>query len=97
MISKIRKKANIEESSFTDVFFKGYTKLISTPTLDNLLQTNNFALNTEIASLIATLNQIDIAKENAGLERGFISYFMTRKSSLTFAEIALWDRSMRYA
>jgi len=92
LISKIRAKANKESSSFTDVFFKGYSKLIATPTLNNLLQTNNFALNTDIASLIATLNQIDIAKENAALERGYIAYYMTKKASLTFNEIALWDK-----
>jgi len=92
LISKIRAKANKEGSSFIDVFFKGYSKLIATPTLNNLLQTNNFALNTDIASLIATLNKIDIAKENAALERGYIAYYMTKKASLTFNEIALWDK-----
>ncbi|SFV62630.1 BarA sensory histidine kinase (= VarS = GacS) [hydrothermal vent metagenome] len=92
LISKIRAKADKEGSSFTDVFFKGYSKLIATPTLNNLLQTNNFALNTDIASLIATLNQLDIAKENAALERGYIAYYMIKKASLTFGEIALWDK-----
>ncbi len=92
MIPKIRAKVDKEGSNFTDIFFESYTKLIATPTLNNLLQTNNFTLNTDIASLIATLNQIDIAKENAGLERGYISYFMTKKASLTFEEIALWDK-----
>jgi len=92
LVPKIRAQANRDGSSFTDVFFKGYTKLIATPTLNNLLQTNNFALNTDIASLVATLNQIDIAKENSALERGYIAYYMTKKASLTFNEIALWDK-----
>jgi signal transduction histidine kinase/DNA-binding response OmpR family regulator len=92
MLPKIREKADSDGSNFTDIFFKGYTKLIATPTLDNLLQTDNFALNTDIASLIAILSQIDIAKENAGLERGYVAYFMTRKASMTFNEIALWDK-----
>ncbi len=87
-----RAKVDNANSNFMDIFFKGYTEMIATPTVENLLQTNNFALNTEIASLVATLNKIDIAKENAGLERGFVSYFMTRKSSMTFEEIALWDK-----
>ncbi|MEA3491872.1 MAG: ATP-binding protein [Campylobacterota bacterium] len=90
-VSGIRKKVDTVGSNFTDIFFKGYTELIATPTLENLLQTNNFSLNTEIASLISTLDKIDIAKENAGLERGYISYFMTQKSSMAFSEIALWD------
>ncbi len=87
----IRAKVDGAKSDFTDIFFKGYTQLIATPTVDSLLQTNNFALDTEIASLIGTLNKIDIAKENAGLERGFVSYFMAKKTSMTFEEIALWD------
>lgn len=87
----IRAKTDGTESDFTDIFFKGYTELIATPTVDSLLQANNFALNTEIASLIGTLNKIDIAKENAGLERGFVSYFMAKKASMAFEEIALWD------
>ena len=87
----IRKQADSDDSDFFTVFFNGYTEKIATPTLDNLLQTSNFALNTEIASLIATLNKIDIAKENAGLERGFVSYFMAKKASMSFDEIAMWD------
>ena len=87
----IRAKADKEGSDFSDIFFKGYTKEIATPILNNLLQAGNFALNTEIASLIATLNKIDIAKENTGLERGFVSYFMVKKASMDFDEIALWD------
>ena len=87
----IRAKADDTESDFTDIFFNGYTKLITTPTISNLLQANNFALNTEISSLIGTLNKIDIAKENAGLERGFVAYFMAKKDSMAFEEIARWD------
>ena len=86
----IRAKADSPESDFTDIF-KNYTKLIATPTIDNLLQANNFALNTEIASLIGTLNKINIAKENADLERGYVAYFMAQKASMAFKEIALWD------
>jgi len=87
----IRSKVDTKGSDFSDVFFNGYTKQIATPILDNLLQTSNFALNTQIASLVATLNKIDIAKENTGLERGFVSYFMIKKASMDFDEIALWD------
>ncbi len=88
----LRAKVDSADSNFMDIFFRGYTENIATPTVENLLQTNNFSLNTEIASLIATLNKIDIAKENAGLERGFVAYFMAKKSSMTFEEIALWDK-----
>ena len=87
----IRAKADKAGGDFSEVFFKGYTQQLATPILDNLLQTTNFALNTEISSLISILAKIDVAKENVGLERGFVAYFMIRKASMDFDEIALWD------
>ncbi|HIP27699.1 MAG TPA: hybrid sensor histidine kinase/response regulator, partial [Sulfurovum sp.] len=80
-----------ENTDFTEVFFKGYREKISNPILENLLQINNFSLNTEIASLISTLSKFYIAKENTALERGLISYYMTNKSPMSLKEIALWD------
>ncbi len=65
--------------------------MVSIPTLDKILTLKKYALDTEISSLIATLIQLYTAKENAGLERGFISYYMTKRSSMAFDEIALWD------
>ncbi len=87
----IRTKVDAPGGDFTDIYFKGYTQLITAPTVGNLLQTNNFVLNTEIASLIGTLNRIGVAKENAGLERGFVAYFIAKKASMSFQEISLWD------
>jgi len=91
-IAAIRKEADMPESDFKNVFFKGYTQTLSTPILNNLLQVNKFALNTEIASLISTLSQLYTVKENAALERGFVSFYMVKKASMSFDEIALWDK-----
>jgi len=90
-LSNIRKNTDSENPNFKKIFFEGYTQNISNPILDNLLQINNLSLNTEISSLVATLSQLYTAKENSGLERGFISYYMTKKASMSFDEIALWD------
>jgi len=90
-LSDIRKSADAPDGDFKKVFFDGYTKKLSTPTLKSLLQVNQFALDTEIASLVSTLSQLYTVKENAGLERGFISYYMTKKASMAFDEIALWN------
>jgi len=87
----IRKEVDAGHANFKNVFFDGYVKTISTPILDNLLQINHFALNTEISSLVSTLSQLYTAKENTGLERGFVAYYMTKKASMAFDEIALWD------
>ncbi len=88
----IRKNADSPNADFKTIFFDGYTKSIATPLLDNLLQINNFALNSKISSLITTLSQLYIAKENSGLERGLISYYMSKKASMSFEEISLWDK-----
>jgi len=90
-IALVRKKADSQDADFKNIFFDNYTNKFTTPILDTLLQINNFALDTEISSLISTLSQLYTTKENAGLERGFVAYYMIRKASMSFNEIALWD------
>jgi len=90
-LSSIRENADMKNADFKTIFFNEYRERISNPILENLLEINNFVLNTEISSLISTLSKLYTAKENAALERGLISYYMTRKSSISFKEIALWD------
>ncbi|MBD3788778.1 MAG: nitrate- and nitrite sensing domain-containing protein [Campylobacterales bacterium] len=87
----IRQKVDSPNPDFNNIFYDLYSKEISIPLLDNLLQVNSFALNTDIASLIGTLSELYTAKENAGLERGLVAYYMTKKASMSFDEIALWD------
>jgi len=90
LIKTIRKEAK-GDASFQKVFFDGYTKTLTTPIVQNLMQIKNFALDTEIASLISTLSQLYIVKENTGIERGYVAYFMTKKASMSFREISMWD------
>jgi len=90
-LAKLRKNTNQGEEEFKSIFIDGYTKKVSSPILSNLLQINNFALNTEISSLIATLSQLYTAKENTGLERGLVSYYMTKKEPMSFDAIVLWN------
>lgn len=87
----VRNLADSANPDFKQVFFDEYTQKYSAPTLNTLLKVNNFTLDTEITSLITSLSQLYVAKENAGLERGFVSYYMERKLSMSFDEIALWD------
>ncbi len=91
-ISALRKNVDDQNKDFKSIFFDGYTQQFATPTLDNIAQIKSFALNSDISSLVSSLLQLSIAKENAGLERGFISYYMTKRSSMSFEEIALWDQ-----
>jgi len=91
-ISGIRKSVDNQSENFKKIFFNEYTQKFATPTLNNISEIKNFALNTDISSLVSSLLQLSTAKENAGLERGFVSYYMTRKASMSFEEIALWDQ-----
>ncbi len=91
-LAKLRKRTDQGGEEFKSIFIDGYTKKVSSPILNNLLQINNFALNTEISSLIATLSQLYTAKENTGLERGLVSYYMTKKEPMSFDAIVLWNK-----
>jgi len=90
-VKKIRKEADTAGIPFKKVFFKGYTSGLTNPIFENLLQIKNFALDTDSSSLISTLMQIYTVKENSAIERGFVSYYMIKKSSMSFQEIAQWD------
>jgi len=87
-LPNIRKKIDTENKNFKKTFFDGYTNTLSTPSFDTLLLVKHYALNPEISSLIASLVQLYTAQENAALERDFVSYYMTKKISMAFDEMA---------
>ncbi|MDQ7047960.1 MAG: ATP-binding protein [Sulfurovum sp.] len=91
-LKDIRKKIDTENVDFKDVFFATYTESLSTLVVENLLTLKKYSLDTETSSLISTLIQLYTAKENVGLERGFVSYYMSKKSSMSFSEIATWNQ-----
>jgi len=91
-LAQTRKLVDTTKTDFKTIFFNRYTNDLTTPILDDLLAVKKYALDTEIASLISTLVQLYTSKENAALERGFVAYYMTKKISMSFDEIALWDK-----
>jgi osomolarity two-component system sensor histidine kinase NIK1 len=90
-INTIRQKVDNGNATFDEIFFTDYTQKLSGQILSDLLAINRYALNTEIASLITSLSQLYNAKENTGLERGFLSYYISKKDPLSFYEISLWN------
>ena len=90
-ISTIRQSVNKRKEPFSRVFNYRYTQKLATPLLDNISNISNLALNTEISSLISSLLQLATAKENAGLERDYVSYYMLKKRSMSFDEMATWN------
>jgi len=91
VLSEIRTVVDAKQANFKTVFFDDYTEKLASPTIGALLNIKNYALNTEISALVNTLTQLYIAKENAGLERGYVSYYMSKQTAMTLQEIALWD------
>ncbi len=91
-LSSLRDEFDSNRSDFKSTFFKGYKAQALDPILENLLRINRFRLNTDISSLITLLTQFYVAKENAILERGHLSYYLAGKSPMAFKDIALWNR-----
>ena len=90
-IASTRNIVDGKAPEFRVVFSDEFTDKLTDPTLDTLLKVNHFALDTEITSLISSLSQLYISKENAGLERDYVAYYMGKRLSMSFEEIALWD------
>jgi signal transduction histidine kinase/DNA-binding response OmpR family regulator len=90
-INSFRKAVDSKDADFQAIYFDKYTKQATSPILSNIEQVRNLTLNTEIASLVSSLLEASTAKENAGLERGFVSYYISKKAAMSFDEISLWD------
>ena len=90
-IKNVRKIVDTQSEAFSKIFDYRYTQKIATPILNTIIDIRHLSLNTEISTLISTLLQLTIAKENAGLERDFVSYYMFKKASMSFNEMATWD------
>ncbi len=89
-IKTIRQDVDTQKESFNKIFSYRYTQKLTTHLLNNITDISDFAMNTEISSLISSLLQLTIAKENAGRERDFVSYYMLQKKSMTFDNMILW-------
>ena len=91
LIDKARAKVDSDDSDFKTIFAIDYTKNIINPVLNSLVQINKFTLNSKINALLQTHIQLYIAKENAGLSRAFISYYISKGLRLNKEEISMWD------
>ena len=90
-VSIIRQSVDKRKEPFNRIFNYRYTQKLATPLLDSISTISNLALNTEISSLISSLLQLSTAKENAGRERDYVSYYMLKKRSMSFDEMATWS------
>jgi signal transduction histidine kinase/DNA-binding response OmpR family regulator len=90
-LDKVRAEANVENQSFTKVFFDGYTSQLILPLLNTLLDTSKpLNLDEESAVSAAALHDVYTAKHNTAIERGYIGYFLNTKSPMSSAEVRSW-------
>ncbi|MBN2768541.1 MAG: response regulator [Campylobacterales bacterium] len=90
-LDKIRADAKVENQSFTKVFFDGYTAQLILPMVTTLSETSRpLFFDKESAMAAATLQDIYVAKHNAAIERGYISYFLNTKSPMSRSEVQSW-------
>ncbi len=91
-LDKVRADANVENQSFTKVFFDGYTSQLILPLLNTLLETSKpLNLDEESAAASSILQDVYVAKHNTAIERGYISYFLNTKSPMSSAEVQSWN------
>jgi len=91
-LDKVRAEANVENQSFTKVFFDGYTSQLILPLLNTLLDTSKpLNLDEESAAASSILQDVYVAKHNTAIERGYISYFLNTKSPMSSAEVQSWN------
>ncbi len=88
----IRKMVDHSAEEFKSVILNGYDPKLSDPILKNLLQINNFPLNSKISLLLGTLSELYNSKKSASQERSYVAYYMTKQIPMSFDEIAQWDR-----
>ena len=86
-----RAKVDGNNSIFKDIFIRGYTQNMAESTLESIMQLKNISLNSNINSLVNIYDQLNIAKENIGLERGFMAYYVEKKLPLSKDDINIWN------
>ena len=90
-IIELRKKVDLHKSSFEEIFFDGYTHSLSGILSKRFLQVPNFTDDSQLLYLVSLLSQLNIAKENTGLQRGFVAYFIEKAIAVTPKELVEWE------
>ncbi|BAF70454.1 nitrate- and nitrite sensing domain-containing protein [Nitratiruptor sp. SB155-2] len=78
MLPNIRKQIDSLSIDYKKAFFDFYTKSLNQPIYYLISKVSNYSLNPEITSYIANYLLFVNSKEYSGLERGFLSYVLTK-------------------
>ncbi|BCD60654.1 nitrate- and nitrite sensing domain-containing protein [Nitratiruptor sp. YY08-10] len=78
MLPHIRKQIDSLKIDYKKAFFDFYTKTLNQSIYYLISKVNNYSLNPEITSYISNYLLFVNSKEYSGLERGFLSYVLTK-------------------
>ena len=89
-IISIRKLVESTDTENYQTVLARYTREISNPILNNLLQINKFSLNVDINKISNVLTDLYISEEYSGLLRDFLVFNIERKSRLDKERLSEW-------
>jgi signal transduction histidine kinase/CheY-like chemotaxis protein len=89
ILGQKRRQIDTLQLDFDKAFFNYYTVLIGS-LLEEIDKAGSIGLNNEIANEAKAYINFARAKEASGIERGFISYILTRYTKMSDEEIQTW-------
>ncbi|WP_456452933.1 nitrate- and nitrite sensing domain-containing protein [Hydrogenimonas sp.] len=89
MLHQKRQQIDALQLSFDQAFFNYYTSLIKA-LLDEIDKATSVGLNNEITNEAKAFISFAKAKEASGIERGFMSYILTRYTKMSDEELRKW-------
>ena len=90
LLPKMRQDIDALKVDYNKAFFAFYTKTVTQSLFFHIQQINQFPVNPEITSYINNYLLFVNSKEYTGLERGFISYILTKYVPMSDDDIKKW-------
>ncbi len=90
LLPKMRQDIDVLKIDYNKAFFAFYTDTLTKNLFYHIEKINQFPLNPEISSYITNYLLFVNSKEYSGLERGFISYILTKYIPMSDEDIKKW-------
>ena len=92
LLPDIRKKIDSLKIDFKSAFFDFYTNSVNDSLMKSIEKINYFEIDPKISSLSTALIQTINSKEYSGIERGYISFILSRYTPMSDKELKIWNR-----
>lgn len=90
-LQEIRQKVDSQQANWQSVFFDYFTNNINKPILSEMSKISSSAINPALTSIASTLFTLTSTKEYAGIERGYISFILSRYTPMSDDELKIWN------